>query len=307
MLARCLSIEGTSRTPGKLMTEIQIGIGLAFIAAVGTQLGALCKHRGALHLPLVDIRRPIETLRHLLASRWFVLGATVAVGAGLMHFAAIALAPLSLVQAILAGGVVLLAVMAERFFGYSVGTRQWWAVALSAAGLILLALTFPSLKGSHSSFAAPAMAAFQGGLLLVTAGLLLGLRREGLAGYRGILFGAMAGTLFGVSDVTIKALSGIASGGAVAVLASPWLIVAVVTGIFAQYSAVRALQEGDAVPVIAITGLAANVSNIAGGILVFGDPLAGSAIGIVLQGLAFCCICAAAFLAPTARPRTSPA
>jgi hypothetical protein len=145
------------------------------------------------------------------------------------------------------------------------------------------------------------MVAFQGGLLLVTAGLLIGVRRDGLAGYRGILFGAMAGTLFGVSDVTIKALSGIASDGAIAVLASPWLIVAICTGILAQYSAVRALQEGDAVPVIAITGLAANVSNIAGGILVFGDPLAGSAIGIVLQGIAFCCICAAAFLAPTAR------
>ena len=291
------------------MTEIQIGLGLAMVAAVGTQLGALCKHRGACHVPLVDIRRPIETLRHLLSSRWFVIGASVAVGAGILHFAAIALAPLSLVQAILAGGVVLLAVMAERFFGYSVGTRQWWAVFLSAAGLILLALTFPSLDGSHSRFAAPAMVAFQGGLLLFTVGLLLGVRHDGLAGYRGVLFGAMAGTLFGVSDVTIKALTGIASDGALAVLASPWLIVAVVTGIFAQYSAVRALQEGDAVPVIAITGLSANVANISGGILVFGDPLAGSALGIVLQGIAFCCICAAAFLVPTAgtRERTASA
>src|SRR4051812_28090511 len=115
--------------------EVQIGIALALLGAVGTNLGALCKHRGARHAPLVDIRRPIATLRHLLASRWFVIGAIVAVAAGLLHFAAIAMAPMSLVQAVLAGGVVLLAVIAERFFGYSVGARQWWAGAFSAAGV----------------------------------------------------------------------------------------------------------------------------------------------------------------------------
>lgn len=273
------------------------------LCAVGTNLGALCKHRGAADAPLADIRRPIETLRHLFASRLFVIGASVAVAAGLAHFAALAMAPISLVQAVLAAGVVLLAVMAERFFGYPVGTRQWWAVFLAAAGLVLLALTFPSLDGSHSRFTAPPMIAFAATLLAISVCLLLGPRREGLKHHRGVLFGAAAGTLFGVSDVMVKALTGTAAAGPEAVLASPWLIVAISTGILAQYTAVRALQEGEAVPVIALTGLTANVSNIAGGILVFGDPLAGSPLGIVLQGLAFCCICAAAFLAPSSRPR----
>jgi hypothetical protein len=285
--------------------EVQIGIALALLGAVGTNLGALCKHRGARHAPLVDIRRPFETLRHLLASRWFVIGAVVAVAAGLLHFAAIALAPMSIVQAVLAGGVVLLAVIAQRFFGYSVGTRQWWAVAFSAAGLALLALTLPTLHGPHSQFTASTMAAFEGGLLLISAGFVLSLRRESLAGHRGVLFGATAGTLFGVSDIAVKALTGAAAGGPEALLADPWLVVAVGTGILAQYSAVRALQEGEPVPVIAITGLAANVSNIAGGILVFGDPLAGSALGIVLQGIAFCFICAAAVLAPGSGSRAA--
>jgi len=279
--------------------EIQIGIALAILGAVGTNLGALCKHRGACNAPLVDIRRPVQTLRHLLASRWFVIGATVAVAAGLLHFAAIAMAPLSLVQAVLAGGVVLLAVIAERFFGYPVGTRQWWAVSLSAAGLVLLALTFPALHGSHSRFAASGMAAFEGGLMIISILLVLGPRRAKFAEHRGVLFGAAAGTLFGLSDVTVKALTGEMASGPLAVLASPWLIVAVTAGILAQYTAVRALQEGDAVPVIALTGLAANVSNIAGGVIVFGDPLAGSPFGICLQALAFAMICAAALLAPT--------
>jgi hypothetical protein len=284
---------------------VQIGIALALLGAVGTQLGALCKHRGARHVPLVDIRRPIQTLRHLLGSRWFVIGASVAVAAGLAHFAAIALAPMSLVQAVLAGGIVLLAVIAERFFGYSVGTRQWWAVFFSAAGLGLLAITFPTLHDAHSHFTVATMIAFEGGLALVVVGLVLGLRRDDMADHRGILFGAIAGTLFGLSDIAIKALTGIAGGGPESLLASPWLVVAIGSGILAQYSAVRALQEGEAVPVIALTGLAANVSNIAGGILVFGDPLAGSTIGIVLQAIAFCFICAAAFLVPTSVSRES--
>ncbi len=280
-----------------LTLEIQIGIALAVLGAVGTNLGALCKHRGACNAPLVDIRRPLQTLRHLLASRWFVIGATVAVAAGLLHFAAIAMAPLSLVQAVLAGGVVLLAVIAERFFGYPVGTRQWWAVSLSAAGLVLLALTFPALHGTHSRFAASGMVAFEGGLMIISILLVLGPRK--FAQHRGVLFGAAAGTLFGLSDVTVKALTGEMANGPLAVLASPWLIVAVTAGILAQYTAVRALQEGDAVPVIALTGLAANVSNIAGGVIVFGDPLAGSPFGLFLQALAFLMICAAALLAPT--------
>jgi hypothetical protein len=143
------------------------------------------------------------------------------------------------------------------------------------------------------------MIAFESGLMMISILLLLGPRREKFREYRGVLFGAAAGTLFGLSDVTVKALTGELSAGPLAILASPWLIVAITTGIAAQYTAVRALQEGDAVPVIALTGLAANVSNIAGGVIVFGDPLAGSPIGLCLQALAFLMICAAALLAPT--------
>ena len=57
--------------------------------------------------------------------------------------------------------------------------------------------------------------------------------------------------------------------------------------IVAFYASARGLQDGDAVPVIAVTGTAANIAGIAGGIVVFGDPMAGSPLGVVLQSLAF--------------------
>jgi hypothetical protein len=43
-----------------------------------------------------------------------------------------ALAPLSLVQAALAGGLIFLGVIAERWFGFDLGKREWIGVGLAA-------------------------------------------------------------------------------------------------------------------------------------------------------------------------------
>src|ERR1700738_1097749 len=107
------------------------GILLALACALATNVGFLYKHRGACAAPAVDIRRPVATARSLFASRWFALGMLVATGAWLFHVAAMALAPLSIVQAVLAGGVVLLAVMAEEMFGLRISRRQGSGLALT--------------------------------------------------------------------------------------------------------------------------------------------------------------------------------
>jgi len=60
------------------------------------------------------------------------------------------------------------------------------------------------------------------------------------------------------------------------------LLVAVLASIVAFYASARGLQDGEPVPVIAVTGTAANIAGIAGGIVVFGDPMAGSALGVTL-------------------------
>ena len=123
---------------------LNIGIVLALACAVATQLGFLYKHRGANAAPKVDIRHPLRSVRSLFASRWFAIGMGVALGAWLLHVAALAFAPLSVVQAVLSTGVVILAVMADRLFGFEVGRRQWLGVAMTAVGLILLCLLYTS-------------------------------------------------------------------------------------------------------------------------------------------------------------------
>jgi drug/metabolite transporter (DMT)-like permease len=275
---------------------LNIGIMLALACAVATQLGFLYKHRGANAAPKVDIRHPLRTVRSLFASKWFAIGMGVALGAWLLHVAALAAAPLSVVQAVLSTGVVILAVLADRLFGFEVGRRQWVGVAMTAFGLLLLVVTFPAHSGAHSSYSLAGMLAFEGGMLAIGALLISGPRMGAPDHHHGIMLGAAAGVLFGVSDVAIKALTGL--GGPLEVLLSPWLAFTVLASIVAFYTSARGLQDGEAVPVIAATSTAANVSCILGGILVFGDPMPSDALGIAIQAFAFTLVVVAALVTP---------
>jgi len=276
---------------------LQLGILLALVCAFATNLGFFYKHRGACAAPPVDIRHPLRSAKSLFQSKWFAIGMLVATSAWVFHVAALAIAPMSVVQAVLAGGVVLLAIMAERLFGFEVGRRQWLGLAFTAIGLILLGVTLPAAHGAHSTFSTAAMISFEAGLLGLGGLLILGPRVGAPVEHHGVMLGAAAGILFGVSDVAIKALTGFAGDGVLGLL-SPWLLVAILASVAAFYASARGLQDGDAVPVIAVTGTAANISGIAGGILVFGDPLPGDALGIVLQSVAFVMVVVASALTP---------
>jgi hypothetical protein len=226
-----------------------------------------------------------------------MLVATVSWG---LHVAALALAPMSVVQVALAAGVVLIAVMADRLFGFKVGPRQRLGLWLIAAALVILGVTQPAIHGSHSQFSPVAMIAFEGGLFGLGGLLIAGPHVGGWVNHHyGVMLGAAAGVLFGVSDTAIKALTGISfAHGPLGLLASPWLLVAVLASVVAFYASARGLQDGEAVPVIAVTGTAANVAGIAGGIAVFGDPMPATVLGIVFQSLGFVLVILACGLMP---------
>ncbi len=278
---------------------LELGILLSLACAFVANLGFFYKHRGANAVAKVEMRHPLRSARALYSSKWFVLGMLVAVASWGLHVAALAIAPMSVVQVALAGGVVFIAVMAERLFGFDVGPRQWAGLCLTAAGLVMLALTLPTVHGAHSRFSEAGMVSFEAGLFALGGLLIMGPRMGGRVEHHGVMLGAASGILFGVSDTAIKALTGITGAhGVLGLLLSPWLGVAIAASIVAFYSSARALQDSEAVPVIAVTGAAANIAGIAGGILVFGDPMPGSAIGVVFQSLAFVLVVAAAALMP---------
>jgi drug/metabolite transporter (DMT)-like permease len=278
---------------------LDLGIALALACAFVANLGFFFKYKGANSVPKVQVMHPLRSARRLYSSKWFTIGMLIATGSWALHVGALALAPMSVVQVSLAAGVVFIAVMAERMFGFQVGRRQWIGLTLTAAGLVLLGLTLPSLHGSHSHFSAVAMTSFEAGLFGLGGLLIMGPRMGGPVEHHGVMLGAASGILFGVSDTAIKALTGITGAhGLVGLVLSPWLMVAVLASIVAFYSSARGLQDGEAVPVIAVTGTAANIAGIAGGIIVFGDPMAGSPLGVVLQALAFVLVIVASALMP---------
>ena len=172
---------------------LHLGIGLALLCALVTNVGFLLKHRGASAAPEVRWGRPIASAVALFRSKWFAIGWLVALGAWMLHIGALALAPLSVVQAVISGGLVFLTVLAERGFGHSVGRRQWLGVGFTALGLVLLAATLPGGDGSHSTYSLAGMIAFESGLLAAGTLLVLSPRMGTPHQHHGALLGIAAG------------------------------------------------------------------------------------------------------------------
>jgi drug/metabolite transporter (DMT)-like permease len=278
---------------------VQVGIGLAVAAAFLTNLASLLKHRGCNRADPVHIGEPLRSARSLASSPWFAAGWGLAALAWLIHVAALSLAPISIVQAVLAGGAVTLALMAQRLFGTAVERRQWLALLLGGSGLALLVLTVPHFSGNHSGFEIGGMLGFEGGLALLACGLALGHRSERLADHGEVVLAVLAGVLFALAGVAIKGLTG--AGGLSPAVLAPWIALTAAAGIGAQYATAAALQRGGAIETIGLIGLVANAAQIAGGVLVFGDPLSSSPLGIGLQVSAFAMVCASALLIPARR------
>ena len=113
----------------------------------------------------------------------------------------------------------------------------------------------------------------------------------------GVLFGLAGGLLIGVSDVALKALAGTVPGDVLSIV-SPWTLTALLASVLAFFAIARGLQVGNAISVIALSSIAANVVAILGGVLVFGDPMGSGAVEIVARSLAFAAVIAAAALMP---------
>ncbi len=114
--------------------SVQIGLLFAVATAFASVLGFLYKHRGAVASAEVEWSRPVRTSLALFRNRWYTLGIVIATIGWGFHVAALALAPISLVQSVIAGGLVLLTVIADRLFAHRVTRREWIGVGLAALG-----------------------------------------------------------------------------------------------------------------------------------------------------------------------------
>ena len=274
------------------------GLALALGSALGTNVAFLFKQRGALLAPPVRARHPLRSAVELFRSRWFSLGWAVAFVAWALHVGALALAPLSIVQAVLSGGLVFLAVLAERYFGFALGRRQWTGVIITGAGLAVIAVT----GGAHTSgvrhYSLAALIAVECGVFALGAALIRISMRGSLGpAAQGLLLSVAAGVLFGVSDIALKYLTGALHGGVQGIV-STWTLAALAASVLAFYASARGLQLGPGLAVIAFTSVAANLAAIMGGILVFRDPIGIGAPAIAARVVAFGLVIAGAALMP---------
>jgi multidrug transporter EmrE-like cation transporter len=274
---------------------VQIGLLFALATAVTSIVGFLLKHRGAVESPPVEARRPVRSSLALFRSRWYTIGIIVATASWGLHVAALSLAPISLVQSVIAGGLVLLTVIADRAFGQDVSRREWIGVGLTAVGLAFLAATMSGTgREAHSDYATATLTLYIGlgtGIGLAAA---FGASR---VKHGGPALALSAGLLWGASDVSIKALSDHLDQGAFGWI-HPLALFILIASLVGLAVSARSLQVGEAVSVIAVTSATANLCTIASGPIVFGEPLPDDPLGVMVRLAAFALVIVASALTP---------
>jgi hypothetical protein len=272
--------------------SVELGLLLALATAFGSVAGFLFKFRGARQAPEVNLSEPIRSSLALFRSPLYTLGIVIAMAGWGLHVGALSLAPISLVQSVIAGGLVLLTIVADRLFGIAVTRREWIGVALMAAGLAFLAATLHGTADSaHSHYDPTTLGIYVGALgaaRLATA--VVTRSASGLA--------VSAGLLWAASDTSIKALSSHLHHLGFGVLIHPLAFVILIASLIGLVVSARSLQLGDAVPVIALTSVAANLTTIAAGPIAFSEPMPKSGLGVAVRLLAFALVIVAAALTP---------
>jgi hypothetical protein len=252
-----------------------VGLVLAFISALVTNAAYAVEHDAAATLPPLSPRRPARSAALLLRDRRW-LRAFVAESAGwLMYVAALRLAPLALVQAVVASGVAVLAFASAHGHPSKLARREKYAVVLALAGLVMLAL---SLTGVEPSDRHPAVLAIILWLAACGAGAVLLIVIPGRFA-RAASLGLATGLLFADGDISAKLVG---YGGWWLVALVP-LIAAYATGTSVLQSA---YQKGDALTAAGTATMVTNVVPIVAGFVVFYETLP-SGFRAVLQVAAF--------------------
>jgi hypothetical protein len=245
-------------------------------------------------MPALSMRRPLHSAGLLLADRGWLLGFVMESSGFLLYAAALALAPLALVQSIVAGGIGLLAYFSVRMSGGRLGARRLLGVILSVLGLLALAVSLADGSSEGHSGSTVAVLVWLGATALLAAAVIaIGRRTLGVA-----VANALAGGLcFSIGDISTKLAT---QGGA---------RIAFVLTLVLGYTLGTTLlqlgyQAGAALTVAGIATLLTNVLPILAGTVVLDEPVPSGALGAV-RILAFAAVTAGAVL--LARPEAQPA
>lgn len=243
-----------------------LGVGSA--GAIGGSFAL--QHRGAAALPPLSLRRPLRALGSLFRAPVWLGGISLGLAGWAAYVAALRFAPLSLVQAASAGGVVVLVFAGGRPSG-----RERAGAAAALLGLLLLGVSLSSTAGGRAAAPWPL-----GGWLVASAAaaaLLAGPAARVLAPGAGL--GAAAGILYAAGDVATKQ----AVGGGAHLLLVPVVLAA--SGL-AFVALQLAFQRGGRLATAGLATVWMNALPILAGTFVFHEPFPAGGTGVV-RGSAF--------------------
>ena len=273
--------------------NLALGLALALTSAAALNFGFFVQHQAASKLPRLTLRRPLRSLWILFRHRRWTVGFLVGVGGWVLYVAALALAPLSLVQASSAGGIGVLALLTRTRV-----SRERAGVGLSILGLALLGA---SLAGGAATGRAGSITATSAWLAVsVVAAAVAVIPGVGWLA-PGAGFGAAAGILYAAGDVGTKA----AVHGGVRLAFVPALLAC--HGL-AFVSLQLGFQRGGPLATAGVATLLTNSLPIAAGVAVFGEALPGGALGALRLAAFLLVVLGASALgtrgapAPEARP-----
>jgi hypothetical protein len=269
------------------------GLVLAFASAVVINLAYLREHAAAVGLPALSLRHPLRSARLLLGDRPWLLGFAMESVGFLLYVAALALAPLSLVQSIAAGGIGVLAFASARMARRRLTRVELAGVLLSVFGLAALAVSLVGGKATEGGGDLGPILLWLGVTAAVAVVLVIvGRRHWGAA----VANGVAGGLFFSIGDISTKLTT---QGGARA---------AFVVLLLVGYTAGTALlqvgyQAGAALTVAGLATLVTNALPIAAGTVVLDEPLPSGALGAI-RLLAFVAVVTGAVLLARQQPRT---
>jgi drug/metabolite transporter (DMT)-like permease len=250
--------------------QIALALLLTIVSTCAFDLGYLLQHEVAASVPRLSLRRPIVSARSLLVEPRWLIGSGIQVGGFALYVVALALAPLSLVQATAAGGIGILAIMVSRITHVALTRLEQVGAAVSVLGLALLGV---SVLSSHAEGGGATYAWVAIWLGASALGAILCIRLPTRAIGRAPALGIASGILFAAGDVATKMA---VSGGLQNVAFLLCLIVFYGAGIAVLQAA---FQRGGALTTAGLSTLLTNALPIAAGMVLFHEPLPSGWIG----------------------------
>ena len=253
-----------------MRVQTAVAIVLAAVAALLQNVAYLREHDASASLPPLSLRRPIHSVRLVLASRAWLAGFAMECGGFACYAGAVALASLALVQAIGAGGIGVLAFAGSRLQHRSLAVHARVGVGLSLLGLITLGISLAGASGQDGRGSLSGILVWMAGCAVAAAiTLLVGLHR----GVPAIADGVAGGLMFSIGDLSTKIAT---QGGARFAFAITLIIGYLVGTSLLQVG----YQRGTALTVAGLSSLLTNALPIVAGTVVLHEPVPTGALGV---------------------------